>query len=136
MAAQVLRQAWVERVRPCLVLNKIDRLITDLQMDPAEAYTHLQRIIEQVGHRSRGGPGLHAPPRAWVSRARPAPPAGQRHVCYVPLRTGAAAPAHPAPVAAARGSRDGEAGRAPPRSAPAPVWRSDGAARHARARCR
>jgi len=44
----VLRQAWEERLRPCLVLNKIDRLITDLKLDPIEAYEHLMRIIEQV----------------------------------------------------------------------------------------
>jgi len=44
----VLRQAWDERVVPCLVLNKIDRLICELQMDTSEAYQHLLRIIEQV----------------------------------------------------------------------------------------
>lgn len=44
----VLRQSWVEKLKPVLVLNKIDRLITDLQMTPMEAYTHLSKIIEQV----------------------------------------------------------------------------------------
>jgi len=44
----VLRQAWQEHISPCLVLNKIDRLISELQMDSADAYTHMVRIIEQV----------------------------------------------------------------------------------------
>jgi ribosome assembly protein 1 len=38
----VLRQAWIEKVTPCLVLNKIDRLITELKLTPMEAYTRLQ----------------------------------------------------------------------------------------------
>jgi len=44
----VLRQAWMEKVKPCLVLNKIDRLIHELHMSPMEAYVHLKSIIEQV----------------------------------------------------------------------------------------
>ncbi|WVW83684.1 hypothetical protein I302_105705 [Kwoniella bestiolae CBS 10118] len=44
----VLRQAWVDRLRPLLVINKIDRLITELQMSPSEAYHHLSQLIEQV----------------------------------------------------------------------------------------
>jgi len=44
----VLRQAWEERLRPCLVLNKVDRLITELHLDPVEAYEHLSKIIERV----------------------------------------------------------------------------------------
>ena len=44
----VLRQAWEEKLRPCLVLNKIDRLIEELQLDAVEAYDHLNRIVEQV----------------------------------------------------------------------------------------
>ncbi|KAG9063336.1 Cytoplasmic GTPase/eEF2-like protein (ribosomal biogenesis) [Linnemannia hyalina] len=44
----VLRQAWRESVRPVLVINKIDRLITELQFTPLEAYLHLNKILEQV----------------------------------------------------------------------------------------
>ncbi|KAF9023639.1 Cytoplasmic GTPase/eEF2-like protein (ribosomal biogenesis) [Haplosporangium bisporale] len=44
----VLRQAWRESVRPVLVINKIDRLITELQFTPMEAYIHLNKILEQV----------------------------------------------------------------------------------------
>ncbi|RZC72542.1 hypothetical protein C5167_048023 [Papaver somniferum] len=44
----VLRQAWIEKLTPCLVLNKIDRLITELKMSPMEAYTRLQRIVHEV----------------------------------------------------------------------------------------
>ncbi|XP_072516959.1 elongation factor-like GTPase 1 isoform X2 [Salminus brasiliensis] len=44
----VLRQAWLENIRPVLVVNKIDRLIVELKLSPQEAYTHLQKILEQV----------------------------------------------------------------------------------------
>ncbi|KAL6948556.1 hypothetical protein ACO0QE_001024 [Hanseniaspora vineae] len=44
----VLRQCWTGNLKPVLVLNKLDRLITELQLDPLEAYNHLHRIIEQV----------------------------------------------------------------------------------------
>ncbi|KAG7927795.1 hypothetical protein KL925_002153 [Ogataea polymorpha] len=44
----VLRQAWVDKLKPILVLNKIDRLITELQMTSVEAYLHLSKLIEQV----------------------------------------------------------------------------------------
>lgn len=44
----VLRQAWVEKLKPLLVINKMDRLITELKMTPGEAYTHLNKLIEQV----------------------------------------------------------------------------------------
>ncbi|BAF12700.1 uncharacterized protein [Oryza sativa Japonica Group] len=43
-----LRQAFLERLRPCLVLNKLDRLISELHLTPAEAYTRLHRIISDV----------------------------------------------------------------------------------------
>jgi ribosome assembly protein 1 len=44
----VLRQTWIEKLKPLLVINKMDRLITELKMSPAEAYTHLNKLIEQV----------------------------------------------------------------------------------------
>ena len=48
----MLEQAWVEGIRPCLVLNKIDRLITELAKSPMEAYEHIKHVLEQV---RRGG---------------------------------------------------------------------------------
>lgn len=44
----VLRQAWLERLKPVLVINKMDRLITELKLAPVEAYHHLARLIEEV----------------------------------------------------------------------------------------
>ncbi|XBW36699.1 hypothetical protein QEN19_002274 [Hanseniaspora menglaensis] len=44
----VLRQCWTENLKPVLVLNKIDRLITELKFSSEEAYDHLQRVIENV----------------------------------------------------------------------------------------
>lgn len=44
----VLRQAWDERLAPILVLNKMDRLVTDLKLSPNEAFHHLNQLIEQV----------------------------------------------------------------------------------------
>jgi ribosome assembly protein 1 len=44
----VLRQAWVDRLRPILVINKLDRLVTELKQTPMEAYHHLSQLIEQA----------------------------------------------------------------------------------------
>jgi ribosome assembly protein 1 len=44
----VLRQVWIEQLKPLLVINKIDRLVTELKMTPAEAYSHLERVLEGV----------------------------------------------------------------------------------------
>ena len=44
----VLRQAWIENLKPCLVFNKIDRLITELKLTPLEGYQHLKNLLEQV----------------------------------------------------------------------------------------
>ncbi|TKA78460.1 hypothetical protein B0A55_04963 [Friedmanniomyces simplex] len=44
----VLRQTWLEKLRPLLVINKMDRLITELKLSPSEAYTHLSKLLEQV----------------------------------------------------------------------------------------
>lgn len=44
----MLSQAWQDRLRPILVINKFDRLITELKLSPVEAYNHLSRLVEQV----------------------------------------------------------------------------------------
>ena len=44
----VIRQAWEERVKPCLVINKVDRLITEIKLSPLEAFHHIRQIIERV----------------------------------------------------------------------------------------
>lgn len=44
----VLRHVWTEKLKPLLVINKMDRLITELQMSPGEAYVHLSQLLEQV----------------------------------------------------------------------------------------
>lgn len=44
----VIYKALRERMRPCLVLNKVDRLIVELRLTPLEAFNHLRRIIENV----------------------------------------------------------------------------------------
>ncbi|KAG1172934.1 hypothetical protein G6F70_008491 [Rhizopus microsporus] len=44
----VLRQAWIDKVRPILVFNKMDRLIVELKMTPHEAYIHINKILEQA----------------------------------------------------------------------------------------
>ena len=44
----VLKQAWLEQLKPVLVLNKIDRLITEKKMTKVEVYQRLTQILEQV----------------------------------------------------------------------------------------
>ncbi len=44
----VLRQALGERVKPVLMINKIDRLILELQMTPEECYQKFVKVIENV----------------------------------------------------------------------------------------
>ncbi|KAI1839889.1 hypothetical protein JX266_013902 [Neoarthrinium moseri] len=44
----VLRQTWIEKLKPILVINKMDRLITEWKMTPGEAYLHLSKLVEQV----------------------------------------------------------------------------------------
>ena len=44
----VLRQTWTEKLKPLLVINKMDRLITELKMTPADAFQHITRLLEQV----------------------------------------------------------------------------------------
>ncbi|KAG2370663.1 hypothetical protein C9374_014705 [Naegleria lovaniensis] len=44
----VMRQALQEKIKPVLVINKVDRVIEELQFSPEEAYQNFQRIIESV----------------------------------------------------------------------------------------
>ncbi|ANQ10200.1 Elongation factor Tu [Plasmodium coatneyi] len=44
----VLRQTWKEMIKSILVINKIDKLITNQNMDSISAYEHINNIIEQV----------------------------------------------------------------------------------------
>ncbi|KAF4698354.1 hypothetical protein FOZ62_017639, partial [Perkinsus olseni] len=44
----VLRQALSERVKPVLFMNKVDRCILELQMDPEEMYLNFRKCIEDV----------------------------------------------------------------------------------------
>lgn len=44
----VLFKALKERLRPCLILNKIDRLIIDMKLTATEGFYHLRRLIEKV----------------------------------------------------------------------------------------
>ncbi|XP_076622517.1 elongation factor-like GTPase 1 isoform X1 [Colletes latitarsis] len=40
--------SYVESLKPILVLNKIDRLITEMKLSPLDAYVHLTQVLEQV----------------------------------------------------------------------------------------
>ena len=44
----VLRQAIAERVRPCLMVNKVDRALLELQLPPEDLYQCFNRAIESV----------------------------------------------------------------------------------------
>ncbi len=44
----VLRQALTERVKPVLMLNKMDRVLLELHLEPEEAYQSFARTIENV----------------------------------------------------------------------------------------
>lgn len=43
-----LKQAYAENIHAVLVLNKIDRLILEMQFTPLDAYIHLTQVLEQV----------------------------------------------------------------------------------------
>jgi hypothetical protein len=87
----VLRTAWAEGVRPLLLINKIDRLVVELQLHPSEAALLLhagipdrrslaaadpQQLWRQTGRLQRTllGTATPAPDLAqvqrWILRAR------------------------------------------------------------------
>lgn len=43
-----LKQAYIENLKPILVLNKIDRLILEKRLAPLDAYIHIMQVLEQV----------------------------------------------------------------------------------------
>ncbi|CAZ83804.1 unnamed protein product [Tuber melanosporum] len=57
----VLRQTWVEHIRPILVINKIDRLVTEIKLSPHEAYIHLSKLLGQVNAATGKGSGTDTP---------------------------------------------------------------------------
>ncbi|XP_040040272.1 elongation factor 2b [Gasterosteus aculeatus] len=44
----VLRQAIAERIKPVLMMNKMDRALLELQLEPEDLYQTFQRIVESV----------------------------------------------------------------------------------------
>ncbi|XP_061833882.1 elongation factor 2b-like [Nerophis lumbriciformis] len=44
----VLRQAICERIKPVLMMNKMDRALLELQLQPEDLYQTFQRIVENV----------------------------------------------------------------------------------------
>lgn len=44
----VLRQAICERIKPVLMMNKMDRALLELQLEPEDLYQTFQRIVETV----------------------------------------------------------------------------------------
>jgi len=44
----VLRQAIAERIRPVLFMNKMDRALLELQLEPEDLFQTFQRIVENV----------------------------------------------------------------------------------------
>merc|ERR1712186_234113 len=44
----VLRQSLAERVKPCLFVNKVDRCILELQMEPEDMFGRFRKAVEDV----------------------------------------------------------------------------------------
>merc|ERR1712084_186067 len=44
----VLRQSLAERVKPCLFVNKVDRCILEMQMEPEDMYSRFRKSMEDV----------------------------------------------------------------------------------------
>lgn len=44
----VLRQAIAERIKPVLFMNKMDRALLELQLDPEDLFQTFQRIVESI----------------------------------------------------------------------------------------
>ena len=54
----VTQQALAERVRPVLIINKVDRLITEMRMSPENAYDQFKKIIKATAKKYDLDPSL------------------------------------------------------------------------------
>lgn len=43
-----MRQALNERIKPVLMINKVDRSLLELCMEPEDLYKNLQHIVENI----------------------------------------------------------------------------------------
>lgn len=43
-----MRQALDEKIKPVLMINKVDRSMLELELTPEELYKNLQRIVEDI----------------------------------------------------------------------------------------
>lgn len=43
-----MRQALDEKIKPVLMINKVDRSMLELELTPEELYKNLQRIVENI----------------------------------------------------------------------------------------
>ncbi|KTW28205.1 GTPase RIA1 [Pneumocystis jirovecii RU7] len=46
----MLHHAWIEKLKPILIFNKVDRFILELHLSPEEAYIHLLQLLDQVNN--------------------------------------------------------------------------------------
>jgi elongation factor 2 len=44
----VLRQALTERIKPVLVINKVDRAVFEKQLSPEELFVSLRSVVNKV----------------------------------------------------------------------------------------
>lgn len=69
----VLHAAWKTKLKPILVINKIDRLAHELKLTPLEAYRRMERIVEEanaaVGEFFQGDRSAEAT-RKWLEKSR------------------------------------------------------------------
>lgn len=54
-----LKQAYTESLKPILVMNKIDRLITEKKMSPLDAYVHISQVIPLIIFGNMVQPQVH-----------------------------------------------------------------------------